>query len=285
MLDNIDRLSTKSHLMGERRSWRDGADCKSVAVTLSWFESILTHHYIQYKYFGRSFTYMTPINLGLYGHSSASRIDTDDDVSWIDQVRKRNSVNIVNLGKPQGSEERIMFELIKTKKLDAAIIFHSPPRYIFIPNAKRDVSITAVPENKSVRLWLENDMPSEDVTQDMFDENFFSYGNIKNVFGTADEFIDAMHTYKQYFYHPDLLVYRYRATAMAIDDYLFNKKIKCLHVMNKNLVRYFSWYTFRSGPLQEEMSSAPMSPGLPNNLSVDVNNRYADIVSDWLSSM
>ncbi len=31
--------------MGERRSWRVAADCKSVALRLSWFESILTHQY------------------------------------------------------------------------------------------------------------------------------------------------------------------------------------------------------------------------------------------------
>ena len=30
-------------LMGDRRSWRVGADCKSVALPLSWFDSIITH--------------------------------------------------------------------------------------------------------------------------------------------------------------------------------------------------------------------------------------------------
>ena len=29
--------------MGQRRSWRGGTDCKSVAVRLSRFESYLTH--------------------------------------------------------------------------------------------------------------------------------------------------------------------------------------------------------------------------------------------------
>lgn len=30
--------------MGERQSWRAGADCKSVAFGLSWFKSNLPHH-------------------------------------------------------------------------------------------------------------------------------------------------------------------------------------------------------------------------------------------------
>jgi hypothetical protein len=31
--------------LGERRSWRVAADCKSVVLRLSWFESILTHQF------------------------------------------------------------------------------------------------------------------------------------------------------------------------------------------------------------------------------------------------
>ena len=93
------------------------------------------------------------MNIGFYGHSAASWYG--DPNSFIDQVQKKLNSNIVNVGVPQGSEERVLFDLKKTKKIDVAVIFHQcGPRYMFLPNCNRDITMDTVPENKSKILCL-----------------------------------------------------------------------------------------------------------------------------------
>jgi hypothetical protein len=90
------------------------------------------------------------MNLGFYGHSNCAYRSDD---SLIDIVANTLHANVANIGVRQGSEERILFELKKTKNLDLAIIFHSQPHFIFIPNADRDMSIRQISNNKSQYLF------------------------------------------------------------------------------------------------------------------------------------
>ena len=91
------------------------------------------------------------MNIGFYGHSAASWYGNPK--SFIDQVKERLNCNIVNVGVAQGSEERVLFDLKKTKKLDIAIIFHQHgPRYMFLPKCNRDITVDTIPENKSKKL-------------------------------------------------------------------------------------------------------------------------------------
>ena len=77
------------------------------------------------------------MNIGLYGHSMASW-QYQQPWSYITKIQNLYNANIVNFGVAQGSEERILFELKKTKKLDLAIIFHSAPDFMFVPSQPRD---------------------------------------------------------------------------------------------------------------------------------------------------
>ena len=78
------------------------------------------------------------MNLGIYGHS-LGKWDKKLPFSFITKLKEHYNANIVNSGCGHGSEERILFELKKTKNLDLAIIFHSNSSSFFIPTWHRDV--------------------------------------------------------------------------------------------------------------------------------------------------
>jgi len=77
------------------------------------------------------------MNIGFYGHSMA-QWSRQQDFSYITKIRDHFNANIVNHGVGMGSEERILFDLKKTKKLDLAIILHSSPDFFFVPSENRD---------------------------------------------------------------------------------------------------------------------------------------------------
>jgi len=225
------------------------------------------------------------MKIGFYGHSIASWANSPNNESFIDKIRLKYSADIVNLGVPQGSEERILFDLKKTKEIDVAIIFHSLIRYIFIPGADRDLSIRTVPAKKAGVLWTESNMQVP--TQEQFDKEFFSYSNLKDVFGTPEEFCNAMITYKEYFHHPDLLTNRFHSAVLLIDNYLLNKNITVLHAITPNPAIFPAWLEIKSGTVDSEL--LPMSGKMsivgekfPNNLDAAGNDFVFDRIDSWL---
>ena len=224
---------------------------------------------------------MNTLNIGFYGHSTACWANSENNVSFIDQIRVKFDATIVNIGVPQGSEERILFDLKKTKELDVAIIFHSHPKFIFLPGCNRDVSITNVPGRKAQYLWSEDQ--SEPVSQERHEKEFFSYGHIKEVFKTTEEYVNAMTCYKEYFYHPDLITNRYYAAMASIDDYLMNKKIKSYHIIHPIFLKGRSWATIKSGHTDYETAIIPSTFGLPNNLTIANNNKISERIVNWIN--
>ena len=224
------------------------------------------------------------MKIGFYGHSIASWVNSPNDESFIDRIRKKYSAQIVNLGVPQGSEERIIFDLKKTKEVDAAVIFHSLIRYAFVPRCKRDFNIMAVPSKKAKVLWTEKgNVP----TDEEFTKEFFSYANTLDVFENQENFCEAMKTYKEYFYHPDLIVNRFHANVLLIDNYLKNKGIKCYHAIKPDQLLFPSWLKIESGLVDTEI--LPMSINKPvvgekfcNNLDLEGNNIVFDKLDIWL---
>jgi len=224
---------------------------------------------------------MNTLNIGFYGHSTSCWAGSENNISFIDQIKEKFNANIVNIGVPQGSEERILFDLKKTKELDIAIIFHSNPKFIFLPGCLRDISISNVPGRKAQYLWSENH--SQPISQDKHEQEFFSYGQIKEVFKTTEEYVNAMTCYKEYFYHPDLITNRYYAAMSSIDNYLMNKKIKSYHIIQPNYLQAHPWATIKSGYVDNETAFIPSTPGFPNNLSIENNIKVASILSNWIS--
>ena len=95
------------------------------------------------------------MNIAIYGHSMATW-QRQQPFSYITKIRDHFHANIIHTGVAMCSQERILFNLKKTKNLDLAIIFHSSPDYIFVPveqrdfcTVDRDVLIAKVPSGRA----------------------------------------------------------------------------------------------------------------------------------------
>jgi hypothetical protein len=212
------------------------------------------------------------LHIGFYGHSTASCIGMSE--SYIDQIAEYFDAKIVNVGAAQGSEERALFDLKKTKDIDIAIIFHSAtPRYIFLPSCDRDISVDAVPTNKANVLWSESDN-RKNVSTEEFENEFFTYSKIKEVFKDVDTFVETMRLNKQFLYHPDLVKNRYEGARCLIDLYCLQKVPKVIHVIDHYQEKIGTWFKFQSGIVDYELGKVAKkyySSGRPNNLSDEGN--------------
>ena len=228
--------------------------------------------------------FFNKLHIGFYGHSTASC--AGDPRSYIDQIAEQLDAKIVNIGAAQGSEERILFDIKKTKTIDIAVIFHSAtPRYIFLPSCDRDISINAVPENKSNILWSERD-DRKNVTPEEFENEFFSYGKIKEVFEDPAVFAETMRLNKKFLSHPDLVKNRYEGARYLIDLYCLKKIPKVIHAIDHYQEKIGPWFEFQSGIVDYELGKIAKkhySPGVPNNLTNKGNNLMADKIVEIIN--
>lgn len=178
------------------------------------------------------------MNVGFYGHSNCAYRSKD---SHIDIFAERFNANIVNIGVRQGSEERILFELKKTKNLDLAIIFHSEPQYLFLPGCDRDFGLNNVNELRIDYLF------------NQWNNQFFQehHKNFLLKFKDAETFHKIISYYKEYLYHPDLQMNRFYGSLIQIDQYITSKKISCIHVINPTVIP--RWFKFSSGLIDSEI--------------------------------
>jgi hypothetical protein len=196
------------------------------------------------------------MNIGFYGHSNCAY---RSESSFLDIVAENLGAKIVNIGVRQGSEERILFELKKTKNLDLAIIFHSEAQYIFIPEADRDISIKQISTSKSNYI---------------FDDHLNEYHKLHHkkfveLFKTAEELKSAITHLKSYFYHPDLQLNRFYGSLIQIDQYLLSKEIPVIHITIPNSIP--NWFHFKSG--------------IVNNDIMDIIFNYKTPASSWFVNL
>ena len=181
------------------------------------------------------------MNIGIYGNSIAQWLRYQP-YSFISRLKSHYNANIVNVGCPAGSEERILFELKKTKKLDVAIVFHADPRHIFVPSINRDIS-----------SMISNDLLKKftDIDKQQYNEDILNFNNLleeKNLnVLPADykELVNALVLNKKYLYHPDLQRNRYHGALIQIDQYLTAKQIPVVHCLEKHEMP--NWFEFTSG--------------------------------------
>ena len=162
------------------------------------------------------------MNIGFYGHSNCAY---RSPASFLDIVADYYNANIINIGVKQGSEERILFELKKSKNLDMAVIFHCLPRFLFLPNSDRDINVHDIERKRADQLFAD----------DHLDQEFNQENNpkFKKLFSNNETFFNAVNTFKDYFYHPDLMMNRYYGALIQIDQYLQNKDITVIHVVDR----------------------------------------------------
>lgn len=164
------------------------------------------------------------------------------------------NANIVNIGVKQGSEERILYELKKTKNIDVAIIFHSEPQNLFLPGCDRDIKLSNLKQQRADYLFA------------YWDSNFYKNNHSKflSKFGNPDTFISAMKYYRTYFAEADLQMNRFMGAVIQIDQFCSAKNLKVVHVID-NTTSIQPWFKFSSGivdmKIKEIIKSNPLDPG------------------------
>jgi hypothetical protein len=181
------------------------------------------------------------MNIGFYGHSNCAYSSPD---SFLDIVADRLGANLVSKGVKQGSQERILFDLKKTKDLDIAIIFHSEPGFAFLPNCDRDVDLTNISKRRMEHLMKQQEWDGK------FLENYTPI--FKQQFKTLSNFINTATVYRDHLYHPDAMLNRFYGALLQIDRYLIDRSIPCVHVLNhSNAIP--NWFKFQSGVIDYEV--------------------------------
>ncbi len=175
------------------------------------------------------------MNIGFYGHSNCAYRSPE---SFLDLVALHYNAKIINTGVKQGSEERILFELKKSKNLNLAIIFHCLPKFLFLPGCDRDINVHDIERKRADQLFSDDHLD-----QEFNQENSPKF---KTVFGNNETFFNAVNTFKDYFYHPDLIMNRYYGSLIQIDQYLNNKNISAIHVIDRTYPLP-SWFNFTNG--------------------------------------
>ena len=202
--------------------------------------------------------------VGFYGHSNCAYRSED---SLVDLLAKKIGYSVINTGVRQGSEERILFELKKSKNLDLAIIFHSEAQYIFIPDADRDISIKQITRTKSNYIFSDH--------LNLFHQ--LHHKKFVELFKTSEEFESAVTYLKTYFYHPDLQLNRFYGSLTQIDQYLLSKSIPALHIISPNTIP--NWFTFKSGLVDTDiMNTVPKYALQPNEWFVNVVTKEGNLV-------
>lgn len=181
-------------------------------------------------------------HIGFYGHSSCAYRSPD---SFLDILAQSLDATIVNTGVRQGSEERILFELKKTKNLDLAIIFHSEPGYLFLPNCDRDIDVTGITKKRIDNLIPETQWDSE------FSKKYSPI--FLTEFKDRIQFTNLINNVKTHLYNADLMLNRYYGCLTQIDQYLLFKNIPAIHVLDKtNAIP--NWFKFQSGVVDYDIS-------------------------------
>lgn len=246
------------------------------------------------------------MNIGFYGHSICSYIG--QEFSFIKKIEDHYNADIVHTGCAICSEERILFEIKKTKKLDLAVIFHSAPTYLFVPGWDRDIktveknflikkinsmlgkkifgkewreTITLDADRKSdpeaLLLWYQEQLNKTKLKEDEFKYN---------------ELIEALLLNKKYLFHPDLQISRYYGALMQLDQYLAYKQIPVVHCLNQEKF-YPKWFKFTTGitdkgviqPLQKDSKYAVLYSQSANALNEQGNQIAFDHLTDLINRL
>lgn len=221
------------------------------------------------------------MNIGFYGQSNCAYRGQS---SYIDMVASNLSAKVVNTGVRQGSEERILWELKKTKAVDFAVIFHSVPSYLFIPGSDRDFDLKGILNRKADYVWKTFEIQQMSNNWDYHVEH---HRKFVDKFNTTDNFVDVVSKYKDYLYDPDLAMNRYTGSLIQIDQYLMSKQIKCLHIVQSTLP---SWFTFSSGPVDTNILEffknykADTSTDYINGISTEGNKLLAEYLTNIIAA-
>jgi hypothetical protein len=212
------------------------------------------------------------MNIGFFGHSNCAYRSPQ---SLLDLTAKNLNANVIHTGVRQGSEERILYELKKTKDLDLAIIFHSEPQYLFLPGCDRDFGLNNISEMRIEYLFKN------------WDTEYWNkyHPNFLQKFRSPDKFYQIINDYRNFLYDPELQKNRYYGSLIQIDHYITFKKIPTVHVTNSSIP---SWFGFSSGLIDKSINDLIKkysSTTFINNLTEEGNKFIAKKLTELVEKL
>lgn len=181
------------------------------------------------------------MHIHFYGHSITNTSQHFPIKTFADLVIEKYQATSQphSRGVAMCSEERILYDLKKTKKIDVAIIFHtSEDFYFFLPDS-RDYNVMDDDEIKQ-KISGDNYFLQLEKTKDRAVEN--CERNILPV----DEIRQVLAIQQKFLISRDLLKNRFYGALIQIDQYCTAKKIPVIHCpLSRESIP--SWFTFTSG--------------------------------------
>ena len=190
------------------------------------------------------------MQIQFYGHSIAARNRVNKFDTFVDKlVQKYCVVDPDYEGIAKCSEERILYNLKKTKTIDLAIIFHADPKFYFCPTFFIDSDKVSEKEFHQAGYVKPLVVYPELRTDSRIDKN------IDHQTLTLEETKNIIRTYQDYFFTPESNKNRHNGALIQIDQYLTAKTIPVIHLLqDKNHVP--NWFKFSSGIVDYDI--APM---------------------------
>ena len=192
------------------------------------------------------------MKIEFFGHSIAGKNKSEKFDTFVDRIiNKYSTSGPDNIGIAKCSEERILYNLKKTKDIDIAIIFHSDPVFYFCPMFKSDNSKLSEKDFESGRMVFKTTVYTEYRNDKRIDNNILetnrdtlSIEETKNVFKL----------YQEYFYTPETNKNRHAGALIQIDQYLSFKKIKAIHLL-QDKTHIPNWFNFTTGIVDFELAA------------------------------
>ena len=180
-------------------------------------------------------------------------------------------------GIPMCSEERILYNLKKTKEIDVAIIIHSQPVFWFFFLDKRDLRVMNEADlTDFFNVTAKNRRGS--FTSLYNDELPLSLREVKKIVKFQQD----------YMLSPDLIRNRYLGALIQIDQYCTAKKIPVIHCVKPEEIP--NWFKFSSGIVDTDLKKIATEHFAGYNISVnsisdDGNRIIADKLEEYILSL
>ncbi len=181
---------------------------------------------------------------------------------------------------PTISEERILMEVKKYKlPMDFAVISHADTMNTYFPSWNHDFEDAKIPE-ENVRYWSEN---KKDSTKFIFTHGKFFTERTMNHhdhdYMMWYEVHEHLKTYKRLHYNPELQKNRTHGALMLLNDYLKNRNIKVIHLIDNVILPH--WFKFTHGIVDDKILRYQLTPPYSTSYSKSLNaiNEEGNIVA------
>ena len=219
------------------------------------------------------------MNIGIYGNSICewNRVQ---DFSFIKKLEDFYSANIIHTGTTMCSEERILFDLKKTKNLDLAIIFHAKARWIYIPSWHRDIEsldrytiikkIHSFPGYSEGYTFDNNEGESSILATRRWYQDCIGETKFKDSKLSPEELLEALLLNKKYMFSFELQCNRFCGALVQIDQYLNFKQIPVVHCLSEKEF-HPEWFNFSSGVVNHNITEIRKIPEYKSGFDLSCN--------------